>query len=231
MRLPGSVERVARHRDIVKQGEITTEAVLVVSGTVGRFKQARDGTRQLNALYITGDMPDLHSVVLPRSPSALTALDHATVYRVAHRDIRKLTRQSATIAEAFWRDTMVDADIATEWVFVLGRLPAIARIAHLLCELSARYEQIGADPSNFSLQLNQQHMADATGLTSVHVNRMVRQLREAGLISINGADVTILDRGGLASVGEFDGAYLHLPEAMKRERSSGREALAPALGC
>lgn len=214
-------ESIAKGRDLVRQGEAVEAACLVASGTIGRFKQNRDGLRQLAAIYIKGDMSDLHSVVMPISATELTALQDSVVLRIDHHGLRELACRSPLVAEAFWRDTTVDANIATERVFALGRLSALSRIAHLLSELSVRHEAIGDDPCAFPLHMSQVHIAEATGLTSVHVNRMFRELRERGLVEVTRLGAVIHDRAQLAKIGQFSPDYLHLPQVGIERRAEG----------
>jgi CRP-like cAMP-binding protein len=117
------------------------------------------------------------------------------------------------IALAFWRDCVVDAAILSKWSLNLGRASARQRIAHLLCELSLRYGAIGGDSLRFDFPATQIHIGDATGLTNVHVNRIIREIGEDGLARVRGGRVEILDFLSLAKEGDFDDAYLHLTES------------------
>ena len=209
--LPGDFAKVRTNQDLVKLGEVVNRTCLVVDGMMGRFGQTRDGQRQISALYIPGDMPDLHSFVLPRSSWALTGLANSTVMRIPHAAIDDLVLKYPALASAFWRDCVLDAASAVEWVLNIGRRDARARLAHLMCELASRYEQIGRlDGLSFPLSLTQTHLADALGLTPVHINRMLAQLRRANILHISGKVVHIDDWAGLISAGDFDAGYLHL---------------------
>lgn len=208
--LPGNVVEFATSRDILRLGEIAHQACLVAGGLVARFGQTAGGLRQLTAFYIPGDMADLHSVVLPRITAALQSASNATVVIVPHEAIRAAAAGSPTLSRALWRDCVVDAQIASEWLLNIGRRDARARIAHLLCELSCRYSIIGYDRMRFPVELTQTHLADATGLTPIHVNRMLRQLREEGAVELIGREAQVLDWERLSAIADFDGAYLHL---------------------
>ncbi|MFD1789797.1 Crp/Fnr family transcriptional regulator [Sphingomonas floccifaciens] len=210
---PGTLRRYASSRDIVRLGERTQQSCLVVDGIVARFGQTSEGHRQLTAFYIPGDMADLHSAVLPVVTAPLQSAMTATVYFVPHDVIRRAGERSATLARAFWRDCVVDAQVASEWLLNVGRRGALARVAHLLCELSCRHFAVGLTRYEFPLNLTQTHIGEALGLTGVHVNRMMRALRSQSLVQTEGNMLKILDWAGLASVGDFDPGYLH----MKRE--------------
>lgn len=207
--LPGHAAQVQANRDFVRPDEVVDHACLVVAGIVGRFGQNADGERQITALHIAGDLADLHSVVQPRGISALQALSTATILRVPHRAIRATAARFPAIAEALWRDCMVDASILSQWVVNVGRRDAKARMAHLLCELAVRFRAVGeSEAILFDLPVTQGHLANATGLTPVHVNRMLKALREDGVVFVSSRMVHVLDWKELARLGEFDPAYL-----------------------
>ncbi len=209
--LPGELTTVAANRDFVRLGERVDRSCLTVSGLAGRFGQTRNGERLITALHIPGDMADLHSVPLPNAATALNALTETVIYRVPHSDLHALGRHFPMLAEAFWRDCMVDAAILSEWALRNGRLPAKARIAHLICEMSRRTAVAeGRDQVAFDWPLSQIQLADVTGLTSVHANRMLRELREEGVARIRDRRAEILDWNRLCSIAEFDDQYLQL---------------------
>lgn len=207
---PGQLHVYRSSRDVVRLGERTYHSCLVVDGVVARFEQTSEGYRQLTACYIAGDMGDLHSAVLPIVSAPLQSTLTATVYRISHAVIRQAAEDSPTLARAFWRDCVADAQIASQWLLNVGRRGATARLAHLLCELACRYQSVGIARDRFPLYLTQVHLGDALGLTGVHVNRMLRRLRDRKLIDTDSRDLAILDWSGLREVGDFDPAYLHL---------------------
>jgi CRP-like cAMP-binding protein len=208
--LPGRIRQVRPNEELVADDERVDFACLVVEGLVGRFHQEPSGDRQITALHIRGDMPDLHSVVQPLPTSALQALSKATIVEVPHAALRRASSACPAIAEAFWRDCMVDSMIMARWLVNLGRRDAKSRIAHLLCEMACRY---GAAPATstivFELPMTQLQLADATGLTSVHVNRTLKALREAGT-AFHHQTVRIADWDKIAEIGDFDADYLQI---------------------
>lgn len=213
MDLPVHAVQVEANRDFVHLGEHVDHACFVVAGLVGRFDQTSQGARQITALHIAGDMPDLHSVVQPTATSALQALSTATILRVPHSAIRAIASWHPAVAEAFWRDTMVDAMITAQWVVNVGRRDAKTRIAHLLCELACRYHVEARDNRVvFNLRMTQQQLADATGLTAVHVNRSLMALSREGTL-FRGGTVRISDWQGLMLTGDFEPSYLQLETA------------------
>jgi CRP-like cAMP-binding protein len=209
--LQGRFKQVAAHVDFVRVGDVVDHSCLVVEGLVGRFGQNRDGARQITCLYIPGDMADLPLVVSPKSGWGLAALTGTTILRLPHAELRGVAARHPGIAEALWRDCVAEGSIFSEWVVNIGRRGALARIAHLLCELAVRCERAGhGDRHSFPLPITQADLGDATGLTSVHVNRVLRELRTQSIVTMRGGIVTIHDREKLISVGDFDDGFLLL---------------------
>jgi CRP-like cAMP-binding protein len=207
--LPGHVEQVQSNRDFVPLGDRVDHACLIVAGIVGRFDQTGDGQRQITAMHIPGDMCDLHSVVQTMPTSALQALSVATILRVPHAAIRALAARYPALAEAFWRDCMVDAAILSEWIVNIGRRDARARVAHLICELATRLDAIrGCNDFVFDLPVTQTQLADATALTAVHINRTLQGLRADGLIEWHRQIIRVPDWHALVQSAEFDPGYL-----------------------
>ena len=209
LRLPGHSIDIRSNYDIVRLGERVEEACLVVSGLIGRFGQNAEGSRQVTAIHIQGDMADLHSVVSPSASCALQALTNATLLKVPHSAIKELARAYPMIAEAFWRECVLDAAVLSEWTVNVGRRDARTRAAHLLCEMAWRYEAVGEQVGfSFEFPVTQQHLADMLALTPVHVNRTLKALRLENLADVHGGRVNILDWSRLVKAGDFNPAYL-----------------------
>ena len=209
--LTGQLKEVAAHIDFVRLGEQVDHSCLVVDGLVGRFGQNKEGVRQITCLHIPGDMADLPSVVSPKSGWGLAALTRTTILRVPHSDLRRIAARHSGVAEAFWRDCVADGSIFSEWVVNVGRRDALARLAHLFCEMAIRCDRAGlGDRHAFPLPLTQNDLGDATGLTSVHVNRTLRELRTRAVVTMRAGAVTIHDWDQLVSIGDFDDAFMLL---------------------
>ncbi|WP_159868193.1 Crp/Fnr family transcriptional regulator [Novosphingobium sp. 9U] len=214
--LPCHAAQVRANEDFVRLGEHVDHACLIVDGLVGRFDQNHQGSRQITAIHVPGDMADLHSVVQPQATSALQALSVATIVRIPHKAIRAATAAHPALAEALWRDCMVDAAILAQWVVNVGRRDARSRLAHLFCEIATRLEaNIGSASFRFPFHVTQAQLADATGLTLVHVNRTLRVLREEGLAEVTRHEVRVLDWEGLAAAGDFQTDYLQRDSAIE----------------
>ena len=208
--LPGQAEQVRANEDFVSLGERVDHSCLMVAGIVGRFDQNGEGIRQITAMHLPGDMCDLYSVVQPVPTSALQALSVATILRIPHTAIRSVAAHYPAVAEALWRDCMVDASILCEWVVNVGRRDARMRIAHLLCEMANRLGAMtsGMDDIVFDLPVTQTQLADATALTPVHVNRTLQALRAQGLVNWHQRVVRLPRLQALKEVAEFDSDYL-----------------------
>lgn len=209
--LPGTLVTHEAHRDIVRPGQHLDYATLIAGGLAARFDRLADGSRQTTAIHIPGDMADLHSVPVPQAGWGIEALVDTEVLQVPHEAIRALAVARPALAFAFWRDSIVDASILAKWISALGRRSARQRLAHFYCEMGVRFEQaeIGSRDC-FRLPMTQNQLAEAVGITAVHLNRSLQSLRAAGLVDVAGAQVRLLDPPGLAAVAEFDPQYLLL---------------------
>jgi CRP-like cAMP-binding protein len=209
--LTGHIRQVKAHVDFVGYGEMVDHSCLVVDGCVGRFGQSRDGARQITCLYIPGDVADLPSVMSPKSGWGLSALTNTTVLQIPHGEIRRIAANYPGVAEALWRDCVADGSIFSEWVVNVGHRSALARLAHLFCEMAVRSERAGkGDKQSFALPITQTDLGDATGLTSVHINRTLRELRTRAVAEMRTGTVTIHDWDQLVTIGEFDPAFMLL---------------------
>jgi len=209
--LTGKIHRYRAHEDIVRPGESVESACLVSKGLVARYDQRLDGRRQITSFYIAGDMCDLHSVVAPKATWSINAVSDATVIRVPHAELGKLCVDCPALALAFWRDCTVDASIFTTWEGNLGRKSAKERLTHLFCEMGLRIEAAGIGTRQaFELRVTQEQLSEATGLTAVHVNRTLQEIRAGGLLKFGRGFAEIPDWNAITSVAEFDPDFLML---------------------
>lgn len=207
--LTSHASQVPAHREVVASGDHVHHACLVADGLIGRTDQMKDGRRQITALHIPGDMCDLHSVVSPAAGWGIEALTTSLVLRVPHYDLRNVAIAYPAIALAFWRDTTADASVLAKWVGNLGRRNAASRVAHLLCEMGVRMEEAGLGTrTRYALPMIQAQIADAMGLTSVHVNRTLQALRRDRVVRTDERTVHVEDWGRLTEIAEFDPEFL-----------------------
>lgn len=211
--LPYRLQVTEREAYLVREGEQPERACLLLSGFAFRQKITSQGMRQIISLHIPGDFVDLQGVLLNLSDHNVQALTRCEFAVVARADIRALARVRPTVGLAMWTDTLIDASIFREWVVNVGRRDAMTRIAHLLCEVARRMEAAGlADRLRYEMPMSQEQLADATGLTPVHVNRMLRDLDRSELIVRNHRTIVIKDWKGLSELADFNENYLHLDQ-------------------
>jgi len=204
-------ERIPARRRAIREGEPLNRSMLLVEGFIGRYKDMRDGQRQITELHIAGDFPDLHGFLLKRLDHDLLAMTDCVVAWVPHGALKKVTEDHPHLGRLLWFSTNLDAAIQRAWAVSLGRRDAISRVAHLLCETQVRLEIVGmVDDTGYALPLTQADLAECLGLTSVHVNRVLKELRERQLVTFKGGRVMIHDLAGLRRLAEFSPEYLYV---------------------
>jgi CRP-like cAMP-binding protein len=212
--LPVTIEPVKSGRYLVREGGEPTDCCLLLSGYACRNKVTVPGARQIVSFHIAGDILDLQHLHFAVADHHVQAITRAQVAWIPKAKLRALARQRPAVAEALWRDTLIDASIFREWVLNVGRRDAITRVSHMLCEFATRCEAAGLGPADrFEWPLTQEHIADATGLTPVHINRTLKELSLKGCISSHRGRYRIEDWAMLKNIGEFDRAYLHAAAA------------------
>jgi CRP-like cAMP-binding protein len=140
----------------------------------------------------------------------MAAAAYSTVAFIPHEPLRELCHSHPLLADKFWRETLIDGAIFREWILNVGQREAPNRIAHILCEMFLKLQAVGLTKGNsFEFPITQREIADATGLSTVHVNRSVQKLRGDRLISLEKGRCTIFDWDGLRETAMFDSTYLH----------------------
>jgi CRP-like cAMP-binding protein len=212
--LRASVAEIREHpagSTIVRAGTTLSASTLLVEGIVCRYKDLADGQRQIMELHVAGDFVDLHGFLLKRLDHNIGTMTPVRIALFPHDALRGITETYPHLGRMLWFSTLLDAAIHREKILSIGRRSAIARIAHILCELMVRLRLVGlADETGYALPLTQADLADVTGLTSVHVNRMLKKLRDEKLLTFRGGRVSIGDWERLQRLAEFDSTYLHL---------------------
>lgn len=197
--------------DIVRDNDRPQHSTLIVSGVAARYKMLEEGERQITALHLPGDFVDLHSFLLKQMDHGVTAISQCRVATVPHSTLAELSLKHPHLTRLFWLLTLIDGSMHREWLVAMGRRPAIGQFAHLLCELRVRLGVIGAsDGDHFVMPITQIDLSDILGLSTVHVNRVLQELRASNLVSWKGQNVSILNWEELCRVAEFDDRYLHL---------------------
>ncbi|MBZ9677619.1 Crp/Fnr family transcriptional regulator [Mesorhizobium sp. ES1-1] len=198
------------NQDLVLEGDRPSHSFVLVDGLVGSTKYTGDGKRQITSFFVTGDIPDLHGLHLSAMDCTFSTLTPSRVGFMRHDTLRSICEQHPRIAAAFWRSTLVDAAIYREWVTNVGRREAFTRTAHILCELIYRLRAVGRiDDHIADIPITQAALGDALGLSTVHVNRTLQELRRKGLIATSGGQVQAKNWPNLVRAGDFDTTYLH----------------------
>ncbi len=208
--LPIQVKTFPPEQHIVRDGDRPNNCCLIVKGFGLRSKTTTRGQRQILSLHVPGDIPDLQSLHLQVMDHDLVTLTEATLGFISHAALRKLHRERPDVAELFWRDTLIDAAMFREWIVNIGQRPAPSRLAHIMAELRQRLLTIGlTDGRSFDMPLTQEQIGDALGITSIHANRVIKQLRADGVVDIHRGRVTIMDERKFEELADFDDRYLH----------------------
>jgi len=216
-RLRGEIIQARANTDLLPRSDGADACHLVVEGLVGRFTQFRDGSRLTVAIYLPGDMADVHAVATPKLAPSLQALTTSTLIRFPLRELQAAAGSRPTLAQACWAYSAVDTAVIAAWAASLGRKSALQRMAHLLCELGRRMEQAGrGERHEFTLDLTQAQLGEILGLTPVHVNRTLKALKGQGLVAVSGRTLRISDWERLAAIGDFDPAYLQMESDVAR---------------
>src|SRR4028119_1048071 len=222
-----------RGRTIIRQGEKVDDIHLVLTGLAARSKTLRSGDRQFMALLVPGDLCDVEVFVLEGMDHDITALTDTTCVLIPAKIIEGLLTESTKLTKALWWSTMTDSAVLREWIVNHGSRDSLERIAHLMCEMLIRYRIVGGtSDDSIPFPLTQEELAEATGMTPVHVNRMLGQLRSDGLIELNAKTLTVLDFDRLKKVAQYDVDYLHLIRTQRRDGavSERAEDLVPPSG-
>ena len=219
LNLPFRVMRAEAGRYIVREGATNDHSAIVISGLCYRHKFTAEGARQIVSIHIPGDFVDLEGSLLRVADHNVQALTRSEFALVPADKVRALVDAHPRIARAMWVDTLIDGSIFREWVMNIGRRDARERIAHLFCEFARRLEAAGlGSTSGYELPMTQEQLADATGLTAVHVNRTLKAMDAEGLIKREKRFVLIPDWERLRDVAGFNELYLHLDQVTDVDR-------------
>jgi CRP-like cAMP-binding protein len=213
------VRQVGARQDLIQEGDKPENVLLILDGFACRYKVLPDGQRQIMALLVPGDFCDLNVFILDEMDHAIGTISTCQVVDIPRQAIDETATHHASIARAFWWCSLVDGAVLREWlVNIGGRLPA-PRIAHLFCELLMRLEAVGRVTDNsYAFPLTQTEIAETMGLSDVHVNRTLGDLRALGLIHLKQRVLTILDVERLKAFCDFTPNYLHLRNTRWGER-------------
>ena len=206
-----NVKEIAARRDLIREGDKPHSLYLLLAGWACRYKTLPDGRRQIVALFLPGDLCDLHVYILKEMDHSVGAVTALKAAEISRDDFEQLLTDHPRITQALWWDELVKIAIQREWTVNLGQRSAYERIAHLLCECFLRLRAVGLTMNgSCPFPLTQVDLADATGLTAVHVNRTLQELRKDGLIELHSRTLSIPNLPALKAAGLFNDNYLHL---------------------
>ncbi len=205
------VKQVAARRDLIREGDPPKSIYMILDGWACRYKQLPDGRRQVVALFIPGDLCDLNIYILKEMDHSVGAISAIKVAEIPRDDFERLMAEHPRITQALFWNELVTVSIQLEWTLNLGQRTAYERISHLFVEMFLRLQAVGGtDGNSCEFPLTQTDIADATGLTAVHVNRTLQDLRRDGLVELHGRVLTIPDMPALKNAALFNDNYLHL---------------------
>lgn len=209
--LPYSLKSLAPGSYAVREGEPPTGCGVLISGFAYRQKLTGDGGRQILSIHIPGEALDFQNIFLDVADHSVQMLTRGHLALVPRADIQRIARSSPAIGHAILVNILVDASIFREWILNVGRRDAKSRLAHMLCELAVRLDAFGlADEMGYHLPMTQAELADALGLTPVHLNRVMRSLEVDGLIVRSKRDVSFPNWERMRDIADFNDRYLHL---------------------
>lgn len=210
-RISANAQLIGPRIDLIREGDPPDGVILVMEGIACRQKHRSNGARQITAYLVPGDSCDLDVALLDRMDHTITTLSACRVVRIPSDVVRRLLKDHPTVARALRMSTLVDEATLREWLVNVGCRSAIERIAHLFCELLVRLQVVGfASEDSYEFPVTQLDLADTVGLSNVHVNRSLQELRRKGVIELKGKTLKILDRQRLKTIAEFNAKYLHL---------------------
>ena len=221
--MPLQEVEVRADEEILREGDQPSRCFIIVEGLTCASQMVEGGRRQIDAFHIPSDMPDLHGLHIEEMDCDMWAVTDCRLGFMDHSDIRQLCADQPRIAAMLWRSTLVDAAIYRQWVTNLGQRPAINRLAHFFCEMLLRMDAIGrASDGACALPITQADLSDASGLSAVHVNRTLQELREMKLIDFERGRLTIRDWDALALLADFRPGYLHRPQRSAEQPDRAR---------
>ena len=223
--IAGKVKHFAARRNVVRSGDTVHSACIVAEGILARTLETSDGRRQITAVYVPGEMPDLHALLMETATSNLYAISEAKVVQIARPAVRETVRQFPILMEALWREAILDTNIAMEWMANIGQRQAKARLAHLFAEMAVRTHSVATNEFNYSFPLTQSDLGEATGLSTVHINRSLQSLRAEKVLDFCKGRVTVRDWALLVRIADFDSAYMSAqPQRLMKYPSACRSS-------
>jgi len=199
------VKNLPQDTPIIREGQLSTQCCVILSGFAYRSKVLQDGKRQILSFHIAGDIPDLHGLPLKRMDHDLTTLSATRLGFIDHDALERILSTRPALARALWRESLVDAALFRQWIVNLGARSASGRMAYLIAELRQRLGAMDMVANEqFDFPITQSKLADALGLSIVHVNRVLQAFRAQGILDVRRRTVTLGDLEKIVQLGGFD---------------------------
>lgn len=215
-RLTQRRQTFSENQELVAEGTAPKQSCLLLKGFAYRQHITREGRRSISQVHVPGDFVDLHSLLLDKIDHSVVSASKVEVSWVAHSDLRRLTETHPHLTRLLWMATTVDAAITRRAISVVGRYAPQARLAHLACELYVRLSTVGeASDLRFRFPATQVDLADMFGLSTVHLNRSLQDLRSTGVVTWDAGEIVIRDWDRLVDIGQFDVTHLSLKKARR----------------
>jgi CRP-like cAMP-binding protein len=206
-----TTREIGARRDLIREGDRPKSVFLIVEGWACRYKQLADGRRQIVSVFLPGDVCDMNVYILKEMDHSIGCITRVKVCEIGREDFERLMHDHPRITQALFWDELVTIAVQREWTLNLGQRTAYERLSHLFVELFLRLEAVGlTQGKSCDFPMTQVDIADASGLTAVHVNRTLQELRREGLIELQGRRLTIPDLEALKAAALFNDNYLHL---------------------
>lgn len=206
----GPIRKLNARDDIAREGENPSVVRLLVSGWACRYKDLPDGRRQIVGFFLPGDFCDLNVYILQELDHSIGALTRVQFYEIEPEQFQEVIDQRPNLIRALLWHEMVSSGIQRQWLLSIGQRSALERLAHLFVELYYRLQAVGlATGLTFDLPITQNHLAEANGLSPVHLNRTLQEMRREGLIELSDRQLKIADLKQLKKVAMFNSNYLH----------------------
>ena len=213
------VREFGRREDIIREGDKPESVHLLLEGWACRYKVLPNGERPIMGFLIPGDLCDVHVALLDEMDHSIGTLSGCKVAFLPRDAVSELISRNERLCRALWWSNLVDEAILREWLVTLGHRPADKRLAHFFCEMLLRAKAVGlTEDESFDLPVTQEELGDTMGLSTVHINRMMQELRGQGLVTSKGKRLIVNDLEKLMAFADFNPNYLHYPKGVNGER-------------
>ena len=229
-RMPSSIRSFASHHDIWRKNDEPSVCCVLLQGYVC-WKDTDAGAGQITSIYVPGDVPNLYTMVSPAVTATLCTLSPVVAAFVPHAFFREAKAESARLAHALTLTSLAETATLRTWLTNLGSRDSLSRVAHLICEITVRLRAVGLGRDlRFPSPFTQPDLAAICGISPVHANRTIQELRRRALLHWHSRTIAVNDWAGLVRLADFNADYLMLRRLPVLEtHSAPRQASDPPL--